>query len=75
MMHRTRINVMVEQHTVDLLNAVKARTGLSLSEQVRRALRSWPATRQRSRTAARRDPSPPPDRLPPARTYESPQKS
>ncbi len=40
MPHR-RINVFVEQDSVDLMEAIKAHTGLSVAEQVRRGLRSW----------------------------------
>jgi hypothetical protein len=54
MAHRGRINVFVEQHALDLMEAIKAYTGLSLSEQVRRGLRSWLVQNHRAVTGALR---------------------
>jgi hypothetical protein len=38
---RCPLRVTVDENTAALLEAIKARTGLSHSEQVRQSLRSW----------------------------------
>jgi len=38
---RRLIGVTLDQHVIDVLTATRARTGLSLSELARRALRVW----------------------------------
>ena len=38
---RCPLRVALDQDTVALLEAIKARTGLSQSEQVRQSIRSW----------------------------------
>jgi hypothetical protein len=49
-----RRSILIESESLDLLRAIKAATGLSESEQMRRAIRLWLETREwplRSETA------------------------
>jgi metal-responsive CopG/Arc/MetJ family transcriptional regulator len=43
---KKRISVMIELDVLDRLRSIKSRTGISDSEQIRRAIRLWLDTRE-----------------------------